>query len=42
MSGYADNAIAHHNVIDMGVQFLQKPFSTETLAHKIREVLEKC
>jgi len=42
MSGYADNAIAHHNVIDMGVQFLQKPFSTVTLAHKIREVLEKC
>jgi len=40
MSGYADNAIARHNVIDAEVQFIQKPFSTKELAKKIREVLE--
>jgi PAS domain S-box-containing protein len=39
-SGYADNAIVHHGVLDPGTNFLQKPFSLKTLTHKVREVLD--
>jgi two-component system cell cycle sensor histidine kinase/response regulator CckA len=39
MSGYTSNAIAHHGVLDAGVNFLQKPFSGSELAHKLHEVL---
>lgn len=39
VSGYTADVIAHHGVLDAGVHFLQKPFSTDTLAAKIREVL---
>jgi CheY-like chemotaxis protein len=40
-SGYADNAIVHHGVLDPGTNFLQKPFSLKTLSHKVREVLDE-
>jgi PAS domain S-box-containing protein len=40
MSGYTANVIAHHGVLDEGVDFLQKPFSVKTLAEKVREVLD--
>ena len=40
MSGYTANIIAHHGVIDEGIQFLQKPFSVNTLALKVREALD--
>lgn len=41
MSGYTDNSIAHHGVLEPGLDFLQKPFSVEGLARKVREVLDK-
>ena len=41
MSGYTDNVIAHHGVIDPGVQFIQKPFSMKDLAAKVRETLDQ-
>jgi FixJ family two-component response regulator len=39
MSGYTADLIAHHGVLDPGVHFLQKPFSIQTLADKVRETL---
>jgi CheY-like chemotaxis protein len=40
MSGYADQAIVHHGVLDEGTNFIQKPFSPHALAIKVREVLD--
>jgi DNA-binding NtrC family response regulator len=40
MSGYTANVIAHHNVLDEGVHFIAKPFTTKELAIKVREVLD--
>ena len=41
MSGYTADVIAHHGVLDEGVQFIQKPFSLRDLAKKVREVIEQ-
>ncbi len=40
MSGYTANVIAHRGVLDEGVDFLQKPFSQQELAVKVREALD--
>lgn len=41
VSGYTAEAIGHHGILDPGTEFLQKPFSREILARKLREVLDK-
>ncbi len=41
ISGYPDNVIVHRGILEPDVSFLQKPFSIDSLATKVREVLDK-
>jgi FixJ family two-component response regulator len=39
-SGYTDDAVVRHGVLEEKANFLQKPFTTATLVQKVREVLD--
>jgi PAS domain S-box-containing protein len=40
MSGYTDGAVVNHGLLEAGAAFLQKPFTPQALAAKVREVLD--
>ncbi len=41
MSGYTDNAIVHRGVMGKGMNYIQKPFTVDALAKRVREVLDR-
>ena len=40
MSGYTNNAIVHHGILDQNTNFIQKPFTPDDLLKKIRSILD--
>ena len=40
MSGYTDEAIVHHGILDSSVEFIQKPFTPAGLIKRVRDVLD--
>ena len=41
MSGYIENVIPHHGILEKGMEYIQKPFTVNELVRKVREVLGK-
>lgn len=40
MSGYANDSVVRHGVLDSDVEFIQKPLTPTTLTRRLREVLD--
>jgi FixJ family two-component response regulator len=40
MSGYTDDALGRHGMLDEEISLIEKPFTPEALARKLREVIE--
>ena len=40
-SGYTGNVISQHGILEAGLDFLQKPFSSTELLAKVREILDR-
>ncbi|MEJ5273333.1 MAG: response regulator [Spirochaetota bacterium] len=38
MSGYTDNVIVHHGILDKNVNFIQKPFLINELSQKLKQI----
>jgi len=41
MSGYTDDAVTRHGVLEPGSAYVQKPFTPDAIARKVREVLDQ-
>ncbi len=41
MSGYTDDAVTRHGVLEPGSAYVQKPFTPDAIARKVREVLDR-
>jgi DNA-binding response OmpR family regulator len=40
MSGYTDDSVVRHGILEGGIAYLQKPFSPEKLGRRVRQVLD--